>query len=489
MVDTKVLKYSEELKKLGIRHEILEHPPLVKVEEVQKYLRSTIREAGATILMNADGQYIAIVRRGDCKLNFNKIKKILKISNLRVATDDEFKNITKVPIGAAQLYYSQIPTLIDSKIFELEYVNAGSGSLSYTFRYKTSDLKKLPHIQIADISEKVPSEVTKTEYLGIKRVLSGIRATGRLHLGNYLGAVKGMLELQNNQNYETFFMVADLHTITTPFNIEELRINRREVIIDYLAAGLDPKKSIIFQQAEVKEHAELAFYFGSVMSIARMQHLPTYKEKVKQYPQNNNMALLNYPLLMASDILLYKASMVPVGVDQEPHLEVAREVARKINQLYSTYFPEPVRFATKGEYIPSLTGEGKMSKTVEGSYINLTDSLDEIKKKIRSVPTATTYGGEMTPGVKTLFTFANLFIPKDVERFKKEFDSGKLQFVQLKDTLAEAIYHELKPFQNKRKEIEANQQFVDKVIKEGAAKARAIASKTVKEVKEKMGLL
>ena len=200
MEDKKVLEYSEQLKKLGIRHEILEHPPLVKVEEVQKYLRSTIREAGATILMNADNKYIAVVRRGDCKLNFNKIKKILKISNLRVATDDEFKNITKVPIGAAQLYYSQIPTLIDSKIFELEYVNAGSGSLSYTFRYKTSDLKKLPHIQIADISEKVPSEVTKTEYLGIKRVLSGIRATGRLHLGNYLGAVKGMLELQNNQN-------------------------------------------------------------------------------------------------------------------------------------------------------------------------------------------------------------------------------------------------------------------------------------------------
>src|SRR3989344_988000 len=155
-----------------------------------------------------------------------------------------------------------------------------------------------------------------------KRVLSGIRATGRLHLGNFLGAVMGMLELQNSPDYETLYMVADVHTITTPFNIEELRKNRREVIIDYLAAGLDPEKSVIFQQSEVSEHLELAFYFSSVATIARMQHLPTFKEKVKQYPHHSTMALLNYPILMASDILVYKAGLVPVGIDQEPHLEV-----------------------------------------------------------------------------------------------------------------------------------------------------------------------
>src|SRR5687767_11313102 len=134
-----------------------------------------------------------------------------------------------------------------------------------------------------------------------KRVLSGIRATGRLHLGNYLGAVKGMLELQNNSDYETFYMVADVHTLTTPYSIDELKKNRREVIIDYLSAGLDPEKSVIFQQAEVNEHIELAFYFSSVTTIAKMQHLPTFKDKVKQYPDAATMALLNYPMLMASD--------------------------------------------------------------------------------------------------------------------------------------------------------------------------------------------
>ena len=322
----------------------------------------------------------------------------------------------------------------------------------------------------------------------IKRVLSGIRATGRLHLGNYLGAIKGMIELQNNNEYETLYMVADVHTITTPYKIEELKINRREVLIDYLAAGLNPKKSIIFLQADVNEHTELAFLFSSIMTIARMQHLPTFKEKVIQYPQNATMALLNYPILMAADILIYKAGLVPVGIDQEPHLEVAREIARKMNQIYGTDFPEPVRFATKGEYIPSLTGEGKMSKTVVNSFINLTDTLEEIRKKIRSVPTATSAGGEMSSGLKSLFTFANLFIPSEVEGFKKSYEDRSLQFVTLKDKIAEAIFAELKPFQERRIKIAADTKYVDDVIRDGAERARKIARETVKQVKHAMGL-
>ena len=160
-----------------------------------------------------------------------------------------------------------------------------------------------------------------------------------------------------------------------------------------------------------------------------------------------------------------------------------------MNQLYGTDFPEPVRFATKGEYIPSLTGEGKMSKTVANSYINLTDSLEVIRKKIRSVPTASVSGGEMSSGVKTLFTFAKLYIPSEVEKYTKEFTEGTLQFVKLKDAIAESIYKELKPFQERREKIVSNQKYVDEVITDGARRARQIAQQTVKEVKEKMGLL
>jgi tryptophanyl-tRNA synthetase len=323
------------------------------------------------------------------------------------------------------------------------------------------------------------------------RVLSGIRATGRLHLGNYLGAVKGMLELQNDPQYETFYMVADGHAITTPYAVDELRRNRREVILDYLACGLDPEKSVIFQQAEVPQHFELAFYFSSVTTIAKMQHLPTFKDKVKQYPEHATMALLNYPVLMAADILVYQASRVPVGIDQEPHLEVTREIARRMNQEYGTNFPEPQRFATKGEYVPSLAGSGKMSKSVEGSYINLTDSLAEIKKALAGAPTDSGKG-ETVPtegGVANLLTFVELFQGSEQRMaYEEQYRTTGLRYGDLKQALAEAIYTELQPIQAKRAELEAQPEFVEEVIADGAAKARAVAQETIKETKEKMGL-
>lgn len=322
-----------------------------------------------------------------------------------------------------------------------------------------------------------------------KRVLSGIRATGRLHLGNYLGAVKGMLQLQNGNEYETLYMVADVHTITTPYNIEELRSNRREVILDYLAAGLDPEKSIIFQQSEVPEHLELAFYFSSVVTIAKMQHLPTFKEKVKQHPDHATLALLNYPALMAADILIYKAELVPVGIDQEPHLEVAREIARRFNNDYGTNFPEPVSFQSEGKYVSSLTGEGKMSKSVEGSFINLTDDLETIKSKIAKIPTDSGQGQEITGGVKSLFDFVDLFQGKEKrEGLEKMYKESGVRYGDIKSELSEAIFEELKPIQEKRVELENNPDYVEKVIKEGAEKARHIANGTILEVREKMGL-
>lgn len=324
-----------------------------------------------------------------------------------------------------------------------------------------------------------------------KTVLSGIRATGRLHLGNYLGAVKGMLELQNSHEYETFYMVADLHATTTPYDAKTLRQKANEVVMDYLASGLDPEKSTLFIQSDVPQHTELAFYFSTVVSIARMQHLPTYKDKVKQYPQNNTMALLNYPVLMAADILVYKASFVPVGIDQEPHLEVAREIARKMNDVYGTVFPEPQRFKTEGGYIPSLKGEGKMSKSVEGSFINLTDDLETIKTRLAAAPTDSGKGESIPKEgpIANLLTFTGLFLG---EKRKKEYEdlytSKGIKYADLKAELAEAIYKELRPIQEKRKTFEDDPSLVEKILNEGAAKAKKVAEETIKEVKIKMGL-
>lgn len=324
-----------------------------------------------------------------------------------------------------------------------------------------------------------------------KRVLSGIRATGRLHLGNYLGAVKGMLALQDDPQYETLYMVADVHTLTTPYEVEELRLNRREVILDYLAAGLDPNKSVIFQQAAVNEHIELAYYFSAVTSIARMQHLPTFKEKVKQHPDNVTMALLNYPILMAADILIYQAGLVPVGIDQEPHLEISREIARKMNATYDTSFPEPQRFATSGEYIPSLQGSGKMSKSVEGSAVALNDDLATIRQRLAQTPTDSGKG-EAVPtegGVANLLKFVELFLGRERRvAYETLYTTTGIRYQELKEELAVAIFTELEPLQQRRAELEAKPEYVDQVISEGAAKARLIAQATLEEVKQKIGL-
>lgn len=345
-----------------------------------------------------------------------------------------------------------------------------------------------------------------------KRVLAGMRPTGRLHLGNYLGSAKGMVSLQEDKDSETFYMVADLHGMTTPFDPKKIGPDAKSVVLDYLSVGLDPEKSVLFLQSELADlHTQLAFYFSTLMTVARMQHLPTFKEKIKQHPDNVTMALLNYPVLMASDILLYKAHAVPVGIDQEPHIEVAREIARKMNDLYGLSFPEPQRFTISGgESIPSLTGEGKMSKSVEGSFISLTDDLEIIKKKLAGIPTDSGKGsfrikdgrkveivireyvnenGTESLGVNTLLKLVDIFEGyKMRQTYEKQYQETGIRYQALKVELADAIYKELKPIQQRRSELEGDKSYIDKILKEGAEKAREVASETVKEVKVAMGL-
>jgi len=305
-----------------------------------------------------------------------------------------------------------------------------------------------------------------------KRVLSGIRATGRLHLGNYLGAVKGMLDLEKDPNYETFYMVADLHAITTPYDTKALRQNAIEVVKDYLAAGLDPAKSTIFIQSEISQHIELSYLFSTAVTIAKLQHLPTFKEKVKQFPEDITMALLYYPVLMAADILVYMAELVPVGIDQEPHLEIAREIARKMNSKYGINLPEPKRFKTKGEYISSLTGEGKMSKSVKGSFINLTDNIETIKEKLAKTPTDSGKGNSIPKdgGVVVLLQFVELFQSREKRKeYEKLYTTTGIKYLELKESLAAAIYKELKPIQEKREKL-TNEE-IEKVLLDGAKRA------------------
>lgn len=323
-----------------------------------------------------------------------------------------------------------------------------------------------------------------------KRVYSGIRATGRLHLGNYLGAVKGMLALQDE--YDCIFSVVDLHAITTPYDPKALQQSVRDVVLDYLAAGLDPKKCLIEIQSHVSQHTELAYYLSTIYPVSRLEDLPTYKDKKAQHPKYVNMGLLYYPVLMAADVLLYKGELVPVGIDQEPHLEVMREIARKFNAMFGQTFPDPQRFKTEGEYVPSLTGEGKMGKSVEGSFISMGDDLETIKKRLAKVPTDSgTVGGQIpqTGGVANLFTLLYLLGGKEKHhKYIEDYKEKKIRYSEMKNELAEVIYKELMPFQEKRKEFEENPNLVDEILTDSLVQCKERAGETIQEVKQKMGL-
>ncbi|MBI4097223.1 MAG: tryptophan--tRNA ligase [Candidatus Levybacteria bacterium] len=331
-----------------------------------------------------------------------------------------------------------------------------------------------------------------------KRVYSGIRATGRLHLGNYLGAVKGMLALQDT--YDCVFSVVDSHTITVPYDPKTLQSSVREIILDYLAAGLDPKKCLLEIQSRVPQHTELAYYLSTIYPVSRLEDLPTYKEKKAQYPKYINMGLLYYPVLMAADVLLYKGELVPVGIDQEPHLEVMREIARKFNSMFGETFPEPQRFKDRslpagrqGEYVPSLAGTGKMSKSVEGSFITLTDDLETIKARLAKAPTDSgTEGGDVpeSGNVANLFKLLRIFADDTTyNKFAQDYKEKKIRYSEMKDTLADAIFHELKPLQQRRQEFANDSVFVNEILEDSNEKCRLIAEETMKEVRAKMGLV
>ena len=325
-----------------------------------------------------------------------------------------------------------------------------------------------------------------------KRVFSGSRPTGKLHLGNYLGGLKGYLALQERRDLDCIYAVVDYHGITSPFDPKTYQQQIRDVVLDYLGAGLDPKKCHLIIQSQIPEHVELAYLFGTIYPVSRIEQLPTYKEKKKEQPKYINVGLFYYPILMAADILIYKAELVPVGKDQFPHIEVTREIARNFNRMFGETFPEPEAYATPGQYVPSLLGAGKMSKSGEGSYILLTNGLGTIKTRLAKMPTDIGYGKKVPKegGVANLLTLVELFEGKEKRKgYEREYKVSGIKYKVLKEELAEAIYKELKPIQERRRYFEETPKLVDEILEEGRVYCSKIAKETLREVKEKMGLV
>ena len=323
------------------------------------------------------------------------------------------------------------------------------------------------------------------------RIFSGIRPTGGLHIGNYLGAIKQWIALQENN--ECVFCIVDLHAITTPYNPNDLQKNILEATAIYLAAGINPEKSIIFVQSAVKEHAELAWLLGTITPMGELSRMTQFKEKSKQYKDYINAGLFTYPILMAADILLYKGQAVPVGKDQEQHVELTRTIAKKFNQKFGKVFDEPETILPKaGAKIMSLTDpKKKMSKSDDPkSCISLFDSPEDIQKKIMSAETDSgkeiIYNVTKKPGISNLLTIYSLLTDKSTQEIEKQF-KGK-GYGDFKKSLAKVLINYLEPFRRKQKELQTRDVYIKDLLDKGASRAKIIAETTMKEVREKMGL-
>jgi tryptophanyl-tRNA synthetase len=323
-----------------------------------------------------------------------------------------------------------------------------------------------------------------------ERVFSGVQPTGEgMHLGNYLGAVKGMLSLQDT--YDCIFAVVDYHALTVPYDPAQMPQRKLSIAMDYLAAGLDPKKVTLIVQSDVPEHLELAWVLGCLTSVPRLERMPTYQEKKRQ-SGSAGFGLLSYPVLMAADILIYKATKVPVGMDQEVHLRFARELARRFNDTFGETFPEPYIHVTKAPVVPSLSGPGAMAKSVPGSYIGLDDPPEEIRHKLARAYTDPARKRRLDPGDPAncnVYAIHEAYSqPPQLEEVADGCHTAAMGCLDCKAMLAEEIISDLLPFQERRRELDARPDYVLDVLASGAQRARPLAQGTMVEVREKMGL-
>jgi tryptophanyl-tRNA synthetase len=318
-----------------------------------------------------------------------------------------------------------------------------------------------------------------------------MRPTGKLHLGHLVGALENWVDLQSE--YENYHLIADYHALTTNLDSSHIYDNSIDMLIDWLAAGIDPKASPMFRQSQIKEHTELQLIFSMLVTTARLERNPTLKEQVRDLEMENiSIGHLGYPVLQAADILLYKGEVVPVGEDQLPHIEITREIARKFNMQYSPTkptFPEPEGKITRFARLPGLDGK-RMSKSV-GNTILLADSSEVIQKKIRTAmtdPQKVRKGDPGRPEICLIYTYHQKFTPLETDVIERDCKSGKLGCVDCKMNVAKKVNDYLNPFRDKRIYYESHPEEVKEILHDGEIRAKEIAVKTMTEVHEVMKL-
>jgi tryptophanyl-tRNA synthetase len=316
-----------------------------------------------------------------------------------------------------------------------------------------------------------------------------MRPTGKLHIGHLVGALENWVMLQ--QEYENYHLVADFHALTTNVDTRELYQNTIDMVIDWLAAGIDPSKSPMFRQSQIKEHAELHLLFSMLITTSRLERNPTLKDQVRDLQMDQiSYGHLGYPVLQAADILLYKGDVVPVGEDQVPHIEITREIARRFNNQYASVFPEPEPKLTKFARLPGLDGDQKMSKST-GNTILLSDMPDEIQKKLRTAvtdPLKVRKGDPGHPDVCLVFTYHKKFNATEEAQIRRDCESGVLGCVDCKKNCAAKIASALEPIRERRSYYEVHDDEVKAILADGEARAKKAAQQTMAEVHTAMGI-
>ena len=323
----------------------------------------------------------------------------------------------------------------------------------------------------------------------MKRVFSGTRPTGKLHLGNYLGAIQNYVKLQ--EEYECVYCIVDWHALTTLTDTKDLQNNIFEMALDWLAAGIDPKRSIVFVQSHVPEVTELHLLLSMITPLSWLLRVPTFKEKAKQHPENINYGLVGYPVLQTADIVLYKAEVVPVGEDQLPHLELAREIVRRFNSLLGPTFPEPVAKLTNFPMVVGLDGKDKMSKSLN-NHLEISASPEEITAKLKTAVTDPARVYRKDPGhpkLCNIYRFQEHFNPTMVTEIAEKCSTAQIGCVDCKALVSKEIIKTLEPFRQRRAELAAKPEYIREVLADGANRARVIARETLKEAKQRMWLV
>ncbi|MBE3089256.1 MAG: tryptophan--tRNA ligase [Actinobacteria bacterium] len=323
-----------------------------------------------------------------------------------------------------------------------------------------------------------------------KIMLTGFRPTGRLHLGHLHGNIKNMIKNQND--YDNFFFLVDWHALSTEYqNPKNIKTNLLDCVIDLISLGIDPELTHLYRQSDIPEIAELTLYLSMITPLSWLERCPTYKEQIREIKSKDlsTLGFLSYPVLMAADILIVNADIIPVGEDQLPHLEITREIARRFNFLYGNYFKEPAAMLSQATRVTGTDGR-KMSKSYDNA-IFLSDDFDSIKKKVRSMitdPKRIHLRDPGNPQVCNVFIFYKLYKDSDIEEIENRCKNGQIGCTACKDEIAGLIFDSLKDFQTKRKELENNIGYVYKILEKGKNEVREISKTTILDVRKKMGI-